>query len=271
MDSFFRGLFYGGLVLVMAVGCAFLLGLISRLVGWILGRLTGRRWERQSLEPMLPVLRQSLKGYRTREYVGDRVAYWDCLARQFSIRVGLQATENGLVRATVTLGLDSPFAFEIRMNPGAGWATRLSGGHVLNGVEFRGLDQQIEWKLLRAPELKPLVARLKLFDSVQVTEGNVTAEKLFRGPFLFEDWSKAFGGLITFVRLLMRFQKASAMEAPGGQLIICPYCRGEVGEEDSGVHCEKCRTLHHRECWDQTGRCSVFGCRDRRVAVVREV
>lgn len=40
---------------------------------------------------------------------------------------------------------------------------------------------------------------------------------------------------------------------------LCPYCKNELGEERP-TECPDCRTRHHIHCWEQFGRCSVFGC-----------
>ena len=42
---------------------------------------------------------------------------------------------------------------------------------------------------------------------------------------------------------------------------ICPYCRAEAGSAEELVGCERCGTVHHRECWDENGhRCAVRAC-----------
>lgn len=40
----------------------------------------------------------------------------------------------------------------------------------------------------------------------------------------------------------------------------CPVCSSSMVTRI--VYCKKCRTPHHEECWDYTGQCSVFGCRE---------
>jgi len=44
---------------------------------------------------------------------------------------------------------------------------------------------------------------------------------------------------------------------------MCPYCRERIAEEAETVSCMICKTIHHRECWDDAGHCSVFGCRGK--------
>ena len=48
----------------------------------------------------------------------------------------------------------------------------------------------------------------------------------------------------------------------------CPVC-GCLAEEQLVV-CEKCETVHHRDCWEYAGGCAIFGCRlsDRRLQVM---
>lgn len=40
----------------------------------------------------------------------------------------------------------------------------------------------------------------------------------------------------------------------------CPYCKGPLSEITEITQCGLCRTGHHRSCWNEYGRCSVFGC-----------
>lgn len=40
----------------------------------------------------------------------------------------------------------------------------------------------------------------------------------------------------------------------------CPYCKSPLSEMMEITQCSLCRTSHHRSCWREYGRCSVFGC-----------
>ncbi|HLF94546.1 MAG TPA: RING finger protein [Planctomycetota bacterium] len=51
-----------------------------------------------------------------------------------------------------------------------------------------------------------------------------------------------------------------ATETSEGQ---CEVCGGSLSEGPV-VRCQKCRTPHHRECWDFNGRCATFGCGESR-------
>lgn len=39
---------------------------------------------------------------------------------------------------------------------------------------------------------------------------------------------------------------------------LCQICGTEI--EDRAVACDKCETLHHRDCWDYNGVCATFAC-----------
>ena len=43
----------------------------------------------------------------------------------------------------------------------------------------------------------------------------------------------------------------------------CPVCGCQVEKADAAVNCPRCQTTHHRECWDYTGGCAIFGCSKR--------
>lgn len=52
----------------------------------------------------------------------------------------------------------------------------------------------------------------------------------------------------------------AALPAARGTCLVC-------GEDLSGrlvVSCRRCRTPHHRDCWQYNGRCAVYGCAGRR-------
>jgi len=48
-----------------------------------------------------------------------------------------------------------------------------------------------------------------------------------------------------------------------GGMAVCPYCRERIQENETAVRCLLCRTIHHNECWTESGHCSVFGCKGK--------
>jgi hypothetical protein len=49
--------------------------------------------------------------------------------------------------------------------------------------------------------------------------------------------------------------------------VKCRVCGEEI--QDNLVYCRRCKTPHHRECWQYNGACSVFGCGETRFDVPR--
>ena len=44
---------------------------------------------------------------------------------------------------------------------------------------------------------------------------------------------------------------------------VCPYCRDGLSPEASSyMSCGECGTPHHRECYDENGGCTLFGCKN---------
>lgn len=48
---------------------------------------------------------------------------------------------------------------------------------------------------------------------------------------------------------------------------ICQICGESI--ESEMIVCQRCRTPHHLDCWQYTGRCSTFGCQESRYEVPR--
>jgi len=45
--------------------------------------------------------------------------------------------------------------------------------------------------------------------------------------------------------------------------MICPYCRTEIIPGESiPAFCGGCGTPHHKECYDENGGCTLFGCKE---------
>ncbi len=41
---------------------------------------------------------------------------------------------------------------------------------------------------------------------------------------------------------------------------VCPYCRGDCEASDVVAMCPACATPHHKDCLQENGGCTVFGC-----------
>ena len=41
---------------------------------------------------------------------------------------------------------------------------------------------------------------------------------------------------------------------------VCPYCRAAIAEPEPIAVCSGCGTKHHRDCYEENGGCTIFGC-----------
>jgi len=58
--------------------------------------------------------------------------------------------------------------------------------------------------------------------------------------------------------------RASVSAYPATQLEIgktCPYCQYIIKPNTEVVVCPACQTPHHKECWDENGGCTTYGCK----------
>jgi hypothetical protein len=44
------------------------------------------------------------------------------------------------------------------------------------------------------------------------------------------------------------------------QTQACQICFNKIEISEAPVSCPKCKALYHKECWDEYGGCSVYGC-----------
>jgi GntR family transcriptional regulator len=44
---------------------------------------------------------------------------------------------------------------------------------------------------------------------------------------------------------------------------VCPFCREQIKADEKKARCFVCGTSHHPECWNETGHCSVYGCKGK--------
>ncbi len=54
----------------------------------------------------------------------------------------------------------------------------------------------------------------------------------------------------------------STVSASSAEDVICQICGEGISEEL--VHCRRCHTPHHEDCWVYFGGCSTFGCGEKR-------
>jgi hypothetical protein len=102
------------------------------------------------------------------------------------------------------------------------------------------------------------------FLSEWLSSGNATWFDLI--PFLLFSFIPCSVILIVAYRLINKFDELMDFKRKGmhlkasGDSATCPYCKTAFNDRDDTVRCLWCGVTHHRECWEQNGRCSVFNC-----------
>ncbi|MCI0412537.1 hypothetical protein L0222_07010 [bacterium] len=231
------------LILVAAI---LLLFLHSKLVGKIESDSKAEEPD-PNFEEIFHYIDTSLKGYPDRFKFTDSygIRTWTCHSRLFDFQVYLKK-ETLHYQFQIAFWVQLPFEFKIQ---------RSFKRQDLKLAQSSGKDTR---GLLEQKEIPALIQKLQFYDSLKISSGAVVGIKTFRKLEDLEEWPKTLGASITFLRFLLSYQdrKESSEKGPA----VCPYCRNPVLEDEKAVSCRECRTIHHSECWNETDRCSVFGC-----------
>jgi hypothetical protein len=198
------------------------------------------------MEEIAAYIDSTLQGYPDRfRHKGLQDAYgWTCHSRLFTIQIHLEK-ERTAYRLRVYFFRQLPYLF----------LATSGGGKKLQVTSSKGSETKT---LLGEKEITSLLEKMEFYDKIEVYEHGVTGAKKFKTLEELSGWHKVLGATITFTRFLLhqleRKQPSALTDA------LCPYCRGPMADSDLVVSCSECRTRHHGECWNETDRCSVFGC-----------
>jgi hypothetical protein len=73
-----------------------------------------------------------------------------------------------------------------------------------------------------------------------------------------------------FDRIHLFWQRSSGIEildddprSPDDANPVCQVC-GSAIPSDVRLYCRRCRTPHHKDCWEFNGRCSIYACGEKR-------
>jgi hypothetical protein len=117
-------------------------------------------------------------------------------------------------------------------------------------------------------ELAPYLKPLSFFTKVQVRPSILSAEKTVRSEESMQNWPKALSGFVRLGNYLMDSElRKEILEAVD---VLCPYCREEFSQREATVSCRDCKTRHHKDCWEEVGKCSVFGCNSKKEFAVND-
>lgn len=198
-------------------------------------------------------IEESLKRYQSRHTTRyNGTVSWSCSGKRFDFFVSLQQ-RYWTCRVSVWFHCETNRSFQLRFPHGR--------------LKASGINDAYEKKLFQEMAFTAIWEQRETFDRIIVKKESVQATKMYRRVHEIDTWPDALGGLITFVRYVLDFENRKEIMTRGEP--VCPYCKAAVEEKQPGVLCRTCKTLHHQECWNETGRCSIFGCRGKMELMVR--
>ncbi len=201
-------------------------------------------------EKLFHFIDTSLKGYPDRNHFKDfyHNHTWTCHSRLFTFQIQLKK-ETLRYQFQIFFFVELPFKFKIQ---------RSLTGQTMTIIQSSG---EITKRLIAQKELPALIQRLQFYDSLKISSTSVGGTKTFQSLEDLKEWPKTLGASITFLRFLLNYQDRKESTEKGDA--VCPYCRNPIIETEKSVSCRECRTIHHWDCWNETDRCSVFGCRSK--------
>lgn len=225
--------------------------------------LEEKKKSKSQLLDLIHVIDQSVSRYKDREFVpGDRNATWRCRSRLFSFTISI-VVQNGGKMIRISCRIEQPFNFIVQF-PRKVRSQNPAGNRffVISGTDYEAVDS-----LLIRDELQGIRRGLLFFDSIETGHSEISAFRNEIKRLSFPEWSGALGAFLTFVRILHQQGSKSFLELSGKA--NCPYCKEEIHPGSLMIQCKRCNTAQHQECWNENGRCSVFGCLGKRSVHIR--
>jgi len=74
---------------------------------------------------------------------------------------------------------------------------------------------------------------------------------------------------VVYDRLYVFWQRESGIEilddvpAEASKDPVCQVCGADIAS-DMRVYCRRCKTPHHKDCWEFNGSCSTYACGEKR-------
>jgi hypothetical protein len=50
----------------------------------------------------------------------------------------------------------------------------------------------------------------------------------------------------------------------------CPYCKNHFSATEFVILCDKCKSIHHLDCWNANSGCGIFGCEEKQASKIEE-
>jgi hypothetical protein len=184
--------------------------------------------------------------------------YWAAQSKRYLLRISLSVISLNKYELNVNLEGSLQQNFTLI---GLGW---LSTERKLRFTSESPKDAGIS-----RTEIEPFLKQLNFFDEVTAQGGILTATRTLQKDSPMDNWPQALG---TFIRLGSYLMDVGLRkEILTATDILCPYCRNDFNEAAGTVSCRDCKTRHHQDCWEEVGRCSVFGCNCKSEIIVTQI
>lgn len=129
-------------------------------------------------------------------------------------------------------------------------------------VVTRAYQELIKEGFLEANPGKPPVIASSSHHQAALDRGDLI-QKFFLAVQQLREAGIEWPELDSAIELQKRQEKTTGGSVVLSSKSICPYCRSRIVDEAETVSCMLCKTIHHNECWNESGHCSVFGCKGK--------
>jgi hypothetical protein len=259
----------GGLIILLGVLAVLAIPLIAAFYGvmeplWLRRFARGLAAKGELLDDWHPLPLEKTRRLRAQR-AGNEI--------ELTLRSSTYKTYRGRTNESTTIVWrahvrEALFGFAITPAPTTRRLQRLFGGaeHLVDGryvLEHGSLPAEDE-----RGELLPALATV--FDAgytrLAFVDDRLTIEKspIKEGDLTPSRLSAVYEALCTLAVLCSRRRLAGPelrfAWTGGGEQHLCPFCRDSLQDGPESVPCPSCKTLHHDECLQEAGGCSIFAC-----------
>lgn len=215
-------------------------------------------------EQFVETIHSSVKRYKNLYQSKIRnTFYWTAHSKRYVLRISLSMISGNKYELNASLEGSHQQNFSLE-RPGWLWSKFLNTKSNLYFTSGPLKDAGIS-----RIEIEPFLKSLDFFDQISAREGILTATRTLQNDSSMENWPRTLGSFIRLGNFLM--DTGLRKEILAASDILCPYCRNDFNETAGTVSCRDCKTRHHQDCWEEVGRCSVFGCNCKSEVIITQI
>ena len=259
----------------MGTGFFFFVFLIASFLGiviflsWLFSRKREARPKKvdsdaATAEQFVETIHASVKRYKNlhQSNIGNTF-YWTAHSKRYVLRISLSVLNRNKYELSVNLEGAHQQNFSLER---PGW---LSSKLVKMESRLYFTSGPSKEAGISRSEIEPFLEPLEFFDKVEAREGILSGIRTLDTESSMENWPQTLGSFIRLASFLM--DTGLRKEILTAKDILCPYCRSDFSETTGTVSCRECSTRHHKECWEEVGRCSVFGCNSKSEIIITQI